>query len=91
MLRHARTNPDGTRVYRDRIGRDAAFAGDPEAIARLAAESWRADWRIFGAPAQPEGLFLLLRPDVEPADVPLAPGDDGWLALDRDDLDTFMP
>ena len=90
MLRHARTTSDGVQVFRDRIGRDAAFAGDPEAIARLAAEPWRTDWRIFGAPGQPEGLFLLLRPDVEPADVPLAPGD-VWLPLDRDDLDAFLP
>lgn len=89
MLRHARTDPDGAQIYRDRVGRDAACAGDHEAIARLAAD--RADWRILGSPSQPEGLFVLLRPDVDPADVPLAPGDGGWLSLDRDDLDAFMP
>jgi hypothetical protein len=91
MLRHARTDPDGTRTFRDRIGRDAAFAGDPEQVARLADDPWHAGWRIYGSPSQADALFVLLRPDVEPADIPLDPGDDGWLALDRDDLEAFIP
>ena len=91
MLRHARTTPDGTRVFRDRIGRDAAFAGDPEPLARLADDPWHAGWRHYGSPTQPDALFLLLRSDLDSADIPLDPGEDGWLALDRDDLDAFLP
>jgi hypothetical protein len=90
MLRHARTDPDGTRVFRDRVGRDAAYAGDAGQIARLADDPSHADWRIHGSPSQPDALFLLLRDDVEPGDVPIDPGNDGWAPLHRDDLEAFI-
>lgn len=87
MIRLALTVADGTRIYRDRIGRDIAHAGNPPAIARLAAEPAHADWQAYGSPTQAEGLVLLARPGWAPEEIPLEPGAEDWVVLTADDLD----
>jgi hypothetical protein len=86
MLRHARATADGTRTYRDRIGREVAHAGSPPTIAGLAAAPAHADWQAYGSPTQAEGLVLLVRPGWTPEDVPVEPGLEGWVLLTADDL-----
>lgn len=67
----AYTARDGHRVYRDARG-DAALIGTAAAVYRAASDPLAGNplahgWRVL---SRQDGLVLLLRPDLTPADVP---------------------
>jgi len=67
-----------------------AMASDAATILNLRQDLRYATWSIYGTPTQAVGLFLLVRPDCTPRDVPLDAGAVDWAVLSPHDLGEFL-
>ena len=67
-----------------------ALAGDAAVILKVRLDLRYAAWWIYGTPTQPAGLFLLVRPDCTPREVPFDPGAVDWAVMSPSDLEEFL-
>ena len=70
----AHTAQDGIHADRTAKGINVVYAGTASASANFLVDPWQRAWRGYGAPAQADGLVLMVAPGYRPEMIPINPG-----------------